>query len=1010
MPHVGWQNASPSGQSKIAIPPDPAGWNEAKWKVGQFLRIPLEGLQAGNHDPNNLPALTGEAADGKAVILIPKALTRDKIDPTKPLEVLLHFHGHSIGYRQANSTIDDRTGHWERGWVEDVDIDQIAQQIEASGRSLVAVLPQGTNHSGFGKAPSPPKNYFKNYLDEVFKALVSRQIWTQIPTVKRVILSAHSGGGDFLVNSVGDLPTFDLPPAVFLFDAINNDTGRSAYWIWLKRYLDAELNLITSRKLSDPLQYVKDSLQWLAFHSNRSYQRAHDQFAKDLNAWFASHEKDLGGKSTPVYEQMKANYQVIPVGHGTHYMMGVLMANQLFPIMQPLAYALSGLPFHTAGTDSLSTSPTGQSSKHRPWVEQTDLDSEREVWRQKMLDVQASFEADDSVSATSYQNKIFAIESADARLRNNDLSPKKFKAGDTLPSGKKIGDYVTLPRGAQVKISDMKTDGNKKVFALVYEATAGSAASPLGWTSTENFKGKLHNETFGAEPANYIVEPAARADFFTVGNHEALVRKGSPSYALDKTKAKLSQGSFVAVVEESKDTTPAGKYVKVVSLKKSGGSFITDKDLGWTAKNNLVPGLADYKGPNAAWESFDYVKQIDLLAIVAIESKEEKIARDVDPAYIQMIQAAAAEGIEIVLNDGFRRYSDQEKLYNLYQQGKGNPAYPPGSSNHQNGIAFDLIVQHGSADKGVGTGTVYDWLKKNATSHGFVRTVPGEAWHWEYRPVLADQLQKQGKYKSWQLSERENEDFLDEEEDNAAEQVAGIDWCNIRRRISCVALVQEARWTRPDGTKRLENEPDMLPVLEEYWRTVPSINPTVKAQQSANDATAWSAAFICFIIYTAGVRAAHGFEFGERHMAYIVGALRNRERSDRNRPFWLYDQVELAKEATPEIGDLLCFNRVDNGTMTNHSYANLRRQFWEPNQNAAPTGSSHCSVVVDIISRGGRRFIQTVGGNESVPGLGDRGWTVRLKEIEIDQHGAILNPNAIHVFGVIKLLECRNLT
>jgi LAS superfamily LD-carboxypeptidase LdcB len=258
------------------------------------------------------------------------------------------------------------------------------------------------------------------------------------------------------------------------------------------------------------------------------------------------------------------------------------------------------------------------------------------------------------------------------------------------------------------------------------------------------------------------------------------VRKGSPSYAPDKTKGKLTQGSFVAVVEESKDTTPAGKYVKVMSLKGSGGTFHMDKDLGWTAKDNLVPGLADYKGPNAAWNSFDYIKQIDLFAIVAIEGKAEKIARDMYPAYIQMIQAAATEGIEIILNDGFRRYPDQEKLYNLHQQGKGEKAAAPGSSYHQNGIAFDLILRHSPDDKGVGTGAVYGWLKKNATSYGFVRTVPGEAWHWEYRPALADQLKKQGKYKSWELSKGENEDFLDEEEDNAAEQVPGVDWWSIR--------------------------------------------------------------------------------------------------------------------------------------------------------------------------------------------------------------------------------------
>jgi subtilisin family serine protease len=258
-------------------------------------------------------------------------------------------------------------------------------------------------------------------------------------------------------------------------------------------------------------------------------------------------------------------------------------------------------------------------------------------------------------------------------------------------------------------------------------------------------------------------------------------------------------------------------------------------------------------------------------------------------------------------------------------------------------------------------------------------------------------------------TERINTTGYPYEADNDAEQAHVENWCRIRRRISNVALVQEARWTLPNGNKRSENENAMLPLLESYWRTVPGVDPVESARLSANNTIAWSAAFICYVMHIAGVQAAHGFEFGQRHMTYIVGALRNRERSNRNRAFWLYDNIELAHEATPEIGDLLCFNRVNNGILTNHSYASLRNQWWVHNQNADPTGASHCSIVVDIISRGRRRFIQTVGGNESIPGMDDRGRTVRLKEIEIDHNRAILNPGAVHVFGTIKLLECRNL-
>jgi subtilisin family serine protease len=255
-----------------------------------------------------------------------------------------------------------------------------------------------------------------------------------------------------------------------------------------------------------------------------------------------------------------------------------------------------------------------------------------------------------------------------------------------------------------------------------------------------------------------------------------------------------------------------------------------------------------------------------------------------------------------------------------------------------------------------------------------------------------------------QLPER---DENDSETEFAAEQAPVTNWCRIRRLISCIAQVQEARWTLPNGKKRREDEAAMRPLLEAYWRAVPGIDPVVLALKSAKDEEAWSAAFICYVMHAAGVQAAHGFAFGRRHMIYVVGALRNRERSDRDRPFWLYDQVEAAQEATPQIGDLLCFNREDeNGVLSHHSYSSLRNQWWVNNQNAEPTGVSHCSLVVDIVTRGQRRYLQTVGGNESIPGAGDRGLTVKLKEIGINQSGAVSNPNALHMFGVIKLLGC----
>jgi hypothetical protein len=242
-------------------------------------------------------------------------------------------------------------------------------------------------------------------------------------------------------------------------------------------------------------------------------------------------------------------------------------------------------------------------------------------------------------------------------------------------------------------------------------------------------------------------------------------------------------------------------------------------------------------------------------------------------------------------------------------------------------------------------------------------------------------------------------------DDTSLEQaVSQIDWCRMRRAIVASARCEEARWTRNDGARLVESDARQRFLLTAYWLAVPGVSAAAagqRAQQSANDARAWSAAFICFVMRAAGIEPAHGFEFNERHLSYVVGALRNRERSDRDRPFWLVDDVEIRAEAIPQPGDLLCFNRLDeNNNMTNHSYASLRLRFWlGGNQNVEPRGASHCRIVVGTVVRGGQRFLETIGGNET--------HSVRLQSnIAIDQSGGIPNPGAYDIFGMIKITRC----
>jgi len=318
----------------------------------------------------------------------------------------------------------------------------------------------------------------------------------------------------------------------------------------------------------------------------------------------------------------------------------------------------------------------------------------------------------------------------------------------------------------------------------------------------------------------------------------------------------------------------------------------------------------------------------------------------------------------------------------------------PGFSLHNAGLAIDLTTTENGTRLAAGTSAAniarwrqswfYRWLSANAGGFNFYEnTAINEPWHWQFR---------QGSTPTPPSPAR-----------TTTPTTTGIDWCQIRTTIALTAQNEERRWTRANGSKILESDPTRLPILERYWRATPGHSSAAAAASaaasSASNNLAWSAAFICFVMRSSGVQSTHGFEFSGRHLNYIVGALRNRERSDRNRVFWLADHIELQNEALPKPGDLLCFNRQVRGTMTTHSYSSLRRDFWlGGNQNRPVRGSSHCSVITAIVTRGDSRFVQFIGGNE--------GNSVRRREIQLNQAGGISNPGAHNIFGMIKIIDC----
>ncbi|WAS90213.1 M15 family metallopeptidase [Nannocystis punicea] len=139
------------------------------------------------------------------------------------------------------------------------------------------------------------------------------------------------------------------------------------------------------------------------------------------------------------------------------------------------------------------------------------------------------------------------------------------------------------------------------------------------------------------------------------------------------------------------------------------------------------PDVAEHPAPVDCAESKDtgYMSGNPFeITVVHIDGRPvEKLTAN---AYWVMREAAAAAGVDMHINSGFRTMSEQEYLYGCYVNCNCNDcnlAAKPGYSNHQSGHALDINTA---------TPGVYNWLNANGGAYGFTETVPGEPWHWEW--------------------------------------------------------------------------------------------------------------------------------------------------------------------------------------------------------------------------------------------------------------------------------------
>ena len=135
------------------------------------------------------------------------------------------------------------------------------------------------------------------------------------------------------------------------------------------------------------------------------------------------------------------------------------------------------------------------------------------------------------------------------------------------------------------------------------------------------------------------------------------------------------------------------------------------------------------------------------------------VRADIYP-YIQlMINDAKRDGVEFIIDSGYRSYNYQQVLLDNLIKEKGAEAYTlialPGSSEHQTGLAIDIAYYHNGVydDNVKGEDKEAIWLANNSYKYGIILRYPKdkenitgfqyEPWHFRFVGLkLAEKLYK----------------------------------------------------------------------------------------------------------------------------------------------------------------------------------------------------------------------------------------------------------------------------
>lgn len=214
--------------------------------------------------------------------------------------------------------------------------------------------------------------------------------------------------------------------------------------------------------------------------------------------------------------------------------------------------------------------------------------------------------------------------------------------------------------------------------------------------------------------------------------------------------SKNAEAQKAAVVQAAATSTPTSTPV----VTSAPTPTVTPTPGPYDDKPDVDIASWEFRLANAGNSIGDYTPELGKI-------EGQQLDKRIVDAMSDFIAAARTQGLSVYLSSGYRSYDEQNYLYQrkVAQYGETQAAKivaPPGTSEHQTGLACDITDKYyAMKDSSLENTALYQWMSQHCQEYGFIVRYPKdkedvtgiiyEPWHFRYVGVdAATYIMKKG--------------------------------------------------------------------------------------------------------------------------------------------------------------------------------------------------------------------------------------------------------------------------